>query len=85
MSHSARIMLVVFTYIAVLVTGVIYAQAGQPLFDMLTTDFSGPFTDVAKRLDTLIPILLGAVFVGNTLYLIYGPVQEETARGRVRR
>jgi mannose/fructose/N-acetylgalactosamine-specific phosphotransferase system component IID len=82
MSQAGRIVVAAFGIMGCAIVGVLYAQAGQPLITMLQNDYSGPFSSLAGQLNTVVPLLLGAIILGLVAWVIVGPVQEERARRR---
>jgi len=72
-------------YAANTILAVIFVRAGQPLITLATGRFSGPFSPVVSLLDTLVPVIIGFIYVLFGLYVLVGPVQEEQAASRSRR
>lgn len=74
-----RMSVVVVTTIAVTVIGIVYAQVGQPLLDLVTGDgpHTGFLSPTVGSLDTVIPLLLVSIELAVILWFIASSVEEE--------
>jgi hypothetical protein len=75
----SRIVYSVVSYIALMALAVVWVRAGIPLTDRLINQ-NGPYSSVGETLQILIPLLIGALVLGVTVFLIYGSVKQEKAR-----
>lgn len=84
MSQILRTALAFFGFVAIAVLGLLYGSVMVPLIQMggPEGESSGPFSEIAAQLDTLLPLLIAALGVVVAIYWIVGSVQEER---RVRR
>jgi len=69
--------------IAVAVLGLIYAQVGVPLINDIEAE-GGPFTPVATRLETVIPLLISFLLLFVVVWFIASGAQQERARDQRR-
>jgi len=86
MSFLARIRVTLAVLIATSLIGLLFVEVAQPLINMGSGDgqFSGPFSDVVTRVETVVPLVIALVLLGTVVWLLASSVQEETRR-RVRR
>lgn len=65
---------------------IVYSRVWKPIYDMLTGDYSGPFTSaVAGPVDTTLPLIAGVLLLFAFVWLIASEVQSERARDVIRR
>jgi hypothetical protein len=72
-------------YVSNTILAIIFVRAGQPLIQIATGPFSGPFTSVVTLLDAIVPVVIGFIYVIFAVYVLVGPIQEEQAADRSRR
>ena len=84
MGQWLRIKFVFYAIVTCATVGVVYAQVGMPLIEMLDVR-DGPFAFVGGQIETVIPLILGLLLLASVVYLVVGNVQDERSRAEVRR
>lgn len=84
MGVFSRLTVTAVAYLSNTVLLVIYIRAGVPLAQLAQGPFSGPFTAPVDLMLQIIPIVIGFIYLIFGIFLLIGPVQEETAATRVR-
>jgi hypothetical protein len=83
MGFLGRLMYATASVIALAGLGIVYAQAGVPLINMAQRR-GGPFTTVVDSLETMMPLLIGALLLFVPIWFIISGAQQERARDRRR-
>jgi uncharacterized membrane protein len=82
MGIAARIKWSALSAIAITMLAVLYATAGTALFEIVE-NHPGPFTPTVDMLQTVIPPLIGALYLFIAIVMISGPFQYERRRTEV--
>ena len=84
MPIAARIKWSAMSAIAVTMLAIVYATAGTRLF-AIVENHPGPFTPTVDMLQTVIPPLIGALYLFIAIVMIAGPFQYERRRTEIMR
>jgi uncharacterized membrane protein len=84
MGIAARIKWSALSAIAITMLAVLYATAGTALFEIVE-NHPGPFTPTVDMLQTVIPPLIGALYLFIAIVMIAGPFQYERRRTEILR
>ena len=82
MALMTRIVYSAVSYIALMALAVVYVRAARPLLQRLVAQ-NGPYSSTGETLQILLPVLIAALALGVTIFLIFGSVKEEKARNTV--
>lgn len=84
MPIADRIKWVALSAVANTMLAVLYATAGVQLF-AIVEEHPGPFTPPVSMLETMVPILIGAIYLFLAIVMIAGPFQYERRRTELTR
>jgi protein involved in temperature-dependent protein secretion len=79
-----RLRIVIATYVTVGAIGVVYAKLQSPLIEAGKSggQFEGFLSDRIADLDALLPIVLGLLVLGVTVWFVVATVQNERTESR---
>lgn len=81
MSQVKRLWFAIRVTIAMGLAAIFHFRIGvEHLYPMATDTYTGPFSQYAAALETLVPVAIGIVLVASWAYVVFGPVQEEKKR-----
>lgn len=79
MGFLGRLLFATSAVVSLAGLGIVYAQAGVPLINMAQRR-GGPFTTVVDSLETVMPLLIGALLLFVPLWFVISGAQQERAR-----
>ncbi|RLM53190.1 hypothetical protein DVK02_14975 [Halobellus sp. Atlit-31R] len=85
MGQLDRLIVVFVLFGSATVLALLHVRVFLPFIELAQTDFSGPFTPVVELIPTVVPAIVGGLYLFGALYLIIGPVQKEKSQQIVRR
>lgn len=81
MSQVKRVWFAIRVTIAMGLAAIVHFRVGvDHLYPMATNTFSGPFSEYAAMLESLVPVAIGIILIASWAWVIYAPTQEEKAR-----
>jgi hypothetical protein len=84
MGFLGRLLFATQAIVAIAALGIVFAQAGMPIINM-AQDSGGPFTPVVDNLETVVPLLIGALFLFVPVWFIVSGARRERARNQQNR
>jgi len=84
MGFLGRLLYSVQAVIAIAVFGIVFAQVAMPIINM-GQERGGPFTSILTDMETLVPPLIGALFLFVIIWLIISGAQQERTRDQQNR
>lgn len=83
MGFLGRLLFATQAVIALAGLGIVFAQAGKPLINKAQAQ-GGPFTPVVDQLETVVPLLIGALLLFVPVWFIVSGARQERARNQRR-
>ena len=84
MGIAARVKYSALVAMAATVLAIVYATAGLEVIELALSS-TGPFGASVEMLNTIVPLLIAAMYLFAVAIMVVGPVQEERSRASNRR
>lgn len=84
MGFVGRLLFATQAIVALAGLGIVFAQAGMPIINM-AQQRGGPFTPVVNQLETMMPLLIGALLLFVPVWFIIAGARRERSRDQRRR